>query len=122
MTLGFKDIFVPFVMDGTKPHTLRTGENWRMGMTIQFYRNVRTRNQAKIRPDGMARVVQKAEIKRHEEQPCIFIDGRCLTPLEAQELARKDGFQDFVELLEFIDQIHGLPWKGQLIGWTNLRY
>lgn len=102
MTLGFKTQFVPLVVASIKPHTLRSGARWRVGMPIQFYENSRTRNMAKIRPDGQARVVQRAEIKRHDGQPSIFIDERCLTPLEAQQLARRDGFNDFAELIDFI--------------------
>ena len=123
MILGFKDIFVPAVVAGTKPHTIRSGNRWKVGTPIQFYHSVRQRDMAKIRPDGMARVVQKIEIKwGGGQQPCLLINGRCLTPLECQELSRRDGFGDFAELLRFIDQVHGLPFKGQLVGWTNLRY
>ena len=128
MILGFKNQFVPAVQAGTKPHTLRTGTRWRVGMTIQFYQHVRQRNMAKFRPDAVVQVVQHVTIQPSTVrlgpagQPCLIVDGRCLTPLECQELSRRDGFQDFAELLQFFKDTHGLPWEGQLVGWTNTHY
>jgi hypothetical protein len=128
MILGFKETFVPAVADGTKPHTIRRGQNWRAGMSIQFYRNVRQASMAKIRPDAVAVSVQEIKVVRPERylgapiEPTISVDGRQLTPLECQELARRDGFADLDELLRFICQLHSLPFTGQLIHWTDLRY
>jgi hypothetical protein len=131
MILGFKDTFVQAVVAGTKPHTIRSGQRWKVGTPIQFYQNVRQRNMTKIRPDGVVMVVQQIRIARAPErflgpakQPTIQVDGRELTPLECQELSRRDGFEDFAELLKFFIQTHGLhkPFEGQLVGWTDLRY
>lgn len=131
MILGFKDTFVPAVVAGTKPHTIRSGQRWRVGMGIQFYRNVRQRDMTKIRPDAVVKVVQEVKAgiawvfsnqKPMKREYAMWVDGRVLTPLECQELARRDGFQDFAELLKFLDQTHGLPFTGQLVGWTDLRY
>jgi hypothetical protein len=128
MILGFKDTFVSAVADGTKPHTIRSGNRWKVGQSIQFYRNVRQSSMTKIRPNGVAKVVQAIKIERPERflgpprEPRVFIDGRQLTPLECQELSRRDGFQDFDELLRFISQMHGFPFIGQLVCWTDLRY
>lgn len=130
MILGFKNTFVPAVAAGTKPHTIRRGQRWRVGMSIQFYQNVRQRDMAKIRPDAVVQVVQNIRISpapvrlMGTGQPTIHIVGRELTPLECQELSRRDGFQDFAELLKFFVQTHGLhqPFEGQLVGWTDLRY
>jgi hypothetical protein len=133
MILGFKTQFAPAVAAGTKPHSIRQGSRWRVGMSIQFYQNVRQKSQVKIRPDAVATVVQTITIAHPGErflgparQPTITIDGRQLTPLECQELARRDGFDDFALLLRFFKENHGLgfkkPFTGQLVGWTDLRY
>jgi len=128
MILGFKSAFVPAVVAGTKPHTIRRGTRWRVGMSIQFYQNARQKTMAKIRPNAVATVVQKIEVTRPERflgpprEPVILIDDRQLTPLECQELARRDGFDDLDELLRFLSNGYGFPFTGQLIGWTDLRY
>lgn len=138
MTLGFKDTFVPAVVAGTKPHTIRAGERWRVGMSIQFYRRARQRDMAKIRPDAVATVVQQICVTHagaldplgpmpayHERYIILIGEGRdrhVLTPLECQELARRDGFDDLDGLLRFIADMHGIPFTGQLVGWTDLKY
>ncbi|MBC6988549.1 hypothetical protein [Hymenobacter sp. BT491] len=133
MILGFKNAFVPSVADGTKPHSIRKGNRWKVGTSIQFYQNVRQKSMAKIRPDGVAKVVQEITISLPGErylgpakQPTIMIDGRLLTPLECQVLACTDGFDDFAQLLRFFRENHGLkfkkPFTGQLVCWTDLRY
>ncbi|OUJ70173.1 hypothetical protein [Hymenobacter crusticola] len=129
MILGFKKRFVSAVADGTKPHSIRAGDRWRVGMSIQFYENVRQKSMAKIREDGVAHVVQNIGIWPLLErtigpaiQPYITIDDRRLTPLECQVLACTDGFDDFKSLLDFFREEHGLPFTGQLVCWTDIRY
>jgi len=129
MILGFKNQFAQAVANGSKPHTIRAGARWREGMSIQFYKNVRQKSMAKIREDAMVQVVQSITIARTPfdpngsyKRPTITIDDYQLTPLECQELAQRDGFDSFSELLIWFDKTHGLPFTGQLVGWTNLRY
>jgi hypothetical protein len=128
MILGFKNTFVPAIVAGTKLHTIRRGKNWREGMSIQFYQNARQKTMKKFREDGKALVVQVIKVSRPERylgpprEPVIIVDGRQLTPLECHELAHRDGFADLDELLRFICQLHSLPFEGQLIHWTDLRY
>lgn len=129
MILGFQPRFVPAVAAGTKPHSIRAGKRWRVGMSIQFYQNVRQKGMAKIRENGEAKVVQDILIKRARERylgpptyPTVHVDGRELTPLECQELARKDGFDDFKEMTDWFSKNAGLPFTGQLICWTDIRY
>ncbi|WP_151087364.1 hypothetical protein [Hymenobacter baengnokdamensis] len=131
MILSFKQVFVPAVVAGTKPHTIRAGRRWRVGMSIQFYQDSRQKTMVKFRPDAVATVVQEVAIQRTRlangkwaprDELAVFVDNRQLTPLECQELARRDGFDDFAQLLEFFANSHGFPFTGQLIGWTDLRY
>lgn len=126
MTLAFKDRFVDLVIAGTKLHTIREDRHarWHVGRAIQFYKNTRTPLTKKFRADGVALAVQQLELvdKQAKKQPGILVDGRQLTPLECQELSRRDGFEDFAQLLAFFRETHGLPFTGKLIGWTDLRY
>lgn len=41
MNLGFKDQFIPMVEDGSKRHTIRAGERWRVGMRADLWRQMR---------------------------------------------------------------------------------
>lgn len=128
MILGFQDRFVPAVTDGTKPHTIRAGRKWRVGMGIQFYQHVRQASMTKFRPDAVATVVQAIRVEQRErylgppQQPLITIDGRLLTAIECVTLAHSDGFDSVEELVQFLNRLHTLPFDGQLIVWTDLRY
>ena len=128
MILGFKKQFVAAVANGTKPHSIRAGKRWREGMNIQFYTDVRQRTMRKIRPDGVAQEVLDCFIEDSRQLgtkmflPRICLAGRMLMANECQELARNDGFPDFARMLEWFRANHGLPFDGQLIHWTDLRY
>ena len=132
MILGFKQCFVPAVVAGTKPHTIRVGQRWRAGMSIQFYQDARQKTMLKFRPDAVATSVQQVRVDRESATylnqvrtivwPGIFIDGRELKPVECMMLAQNDGFDTVQELIQFLDNAHGLPFTGQLIHWTDLRY
>ena len=37
MILGFKDQFIPYVLDGSKTHTIRGGNRWRYGMRADLF-------------------------------------------------------------------------------------
>ena len=37
MILGFHDRFVPYVLDGSKTHTIRSGERWKVGMRADLF-------------------------------------------------------------------------------------
>ncbi len=41
MILGFKKQFVPYVLDGSKRHTIRAGDRWRVGMRADLYEESR---------------------------------------------------------------------------------
>jgi hypothetical protein len=129
MILSFRQCFVPAVVAGTKPHTIRAGRRWRKGMSIQFYQDARQKTMLKFRPDAVATAVQEITMKHgfrvqkdDLQWPIITIDGRALAPHEMQQLAQRDGFPHCEALAKFIDNAHGLPFTGQLIHWTDLRY
>lgn len=136
MILSFKQCFVPAVVAGTKPHTIRAGKRWREGMSIQFYQDARQKTMLKFRSDAVATSVQqicfafRGVVDPLAEPPAtrtIVLIGegrsqRLLTDQEVEELARRDGFENSRELEQFVSQLHGLPFIGQLIHWTDLRY
>lgn len=127
MILSFKEIFVPAIVAGTKPHSIRAGFRWRAGMSIQFYQGSYHQKRNKFRPDAVATSVQQVHFKLEirvapTADPIVLVDDRRLTPEERKGLAMRDGFSSYHELARFIDQLYGLPFTGQLIHWTDLRY
>lgn len=96
MMLGFKDQFVPYVEDGSKRHTIRSGERWKAGMRADLY--------ARPRQKGM-RLLFRAIVTRVEPiyigtlpyapdgEIDIVIQGQRLSQNERDSFAWRDGFR-----------------------------
>lgn len=119
MILGFKSDFVPLIEAGTKVHTIRSGSRWQVGQTIHFYTNVRQPGMRKFYPDNVVKSVQRVRLTASGQ---FEVDGRELAALERMALARRDGFSSPGGLRMWFELTHGLPFEGQLIHWTDLRY
>lgn len=119
MNLGFADQFVPMVEDGSKTHTIRAGERWKVGMRADLYRESRRQkvyDEYGRQVSGMSLIfrapvvrVQAVEIvcdpsKRTDGYPsartsplylqaAIYIDGSPLDEDERNAFAWRDGFR-----------------------------
>jgi hypothetical protein len=122
MTLGFKPEFVPLILNGTKIHTIRAGQRWAVGQAIHFCTSEPQGELRRFRPDGVVRAVQTIRITKEDGAGVFTIDGRPLPGPELAELARRDGFDSSALLLRFFTDSYELPFEGQLIHWTDLRY
>jgi hypothetical protein len=122
MILGFKPELVPLILASTKVHTIRAGNRWAAGQTIQFYTNVTEDYITEFRPDGVVTAVQTIRTEVTQSTAIVEIDGRQLLGQELTEFARRDGFESIDLLFYFLTTYHGLPFTGQLIHWTDLRY
>lgn len=140
MILGFKKQFVPKVLDGTKPHTIREDghDRWKAGRIIHFATGVRTKFYNKFKEDT-CKGTQKIEFKWHTENEglaneCrgvrVFIDGRNINnewfnnnetlvdEMLIDVLARNDGFDNRVDFFAWFSE----NFTGKIIHWTDLRY
>lgn len=122
MTLGFKPEFVPLIMSGMKIHTIRSGQRWRVGQRIQFCTNTSQDELHSFRPDGIVTAVQAIRITEGPGPGTFEVDGRPLPGPELAELARRDGFASPALLLRFFTDHYELPFVGQLVHWTDVRY
>ena len=122
MILGFKPVFVPLIISGTKVHTIRAGSRCVAGQPISFCTNLTPDNPAKFQSDGVAQTVQAIRAEKIYATYLVEIDGRQLTGSELAEFVRGDGFESANQLFHFLAGYHGLPFVGQLIHWTGLVY
>jgi len=138
MILGFSTInpftkkpthFVKKILDNSKIHSMRAGERWRKGQTIQMATGVRTKNYAQFntqRPDlktctgtqKISFVFEKLSKTVSEFQ--VFVDGRKLTLGEMNALSRNDGFDTYTDFLIWV--IHSKHKPKQIVHWTDFRY
>lgn len=117
MLLGFNEAFIPAIVAGTKVHTIRAGQRWQAGKVAQFCARAQQPDQYEFWPPRPVLLVQAIELTATK----LRIDGRPLPPAELLALAKADGFATAAELLAFFaDQ--PLPFLGQLVHWTSLRY
>jgi hypothetical protein len=118
---NFKKRFAPFVLDGTKRHTIRAKRKHpdKVGDMIHRYTGLRTKHTKLL---GRSECVRVEEIRVSASQQ-VFIDGVELNADEKNALAFCDGFRSrgvehaFEEMMEFWEG--RLPFVGDLIHWKR---
>ncbi len=117
MLLGFNETFIPAIVAGTKVHTIREGLRWRAGDIAHFCARAQQPDRYEFWEPRPVTAVQRIELTASE----LRVDGRLLPPAELLALAQADGFATAAGLLAFFaDKL--LPFRGQLVHWTDLRY
>jgi hypothetical protein len=110
-----------------KKHTIRTDEKnrWKVGINIDFFIGVRTKNMFRFAPKLKVKSIQKIEITYNEvvcekycSEPAIFIDNKPLNIFQIQDLAVNDGFADESEFCHWFNE----DFTGKIIHWTDLKY
>ena len=122
MTLGFNPEFIPLILNGTKIHTIRSSQRWAAGQPIHFRATGPAGELLEFRPAGVVTAVQAIRITAADGTATLTVDGRPLPGPELHELARRDGFGSPALLLRFFADTYELPFEGQLIHWTDVRY
>jgi hypothetical protein len=125
MILSSKKQFVPKYLDGTKLHSIRKGNRWREGMSIQFFQDTRTVNMKKFMEDKMVEGVQDIFMTFIQSRFEITVDhDTYLYWPEQEKLAKNDGFKTVEDMRLFFFPIgcEHAYWSGQIIHWTNLKY
>lgn len=121
-----------------KLHTIRLGERWKAGNSIQMAYGVRTKDYFQFNDEipelGFCKSVQKIVIKPlfgNEELrisktnisliiplPEILIDTKKLDNDQVVRLIRNDGFDSIIDFMMWFNK----PFSGQIIHWTDLKY
>ncbi|MDJ0364677.1 ASCH domain-containing protein [Hymenobacter sp. H14-R3] len=115
--LGFNDSFVAAIVAGTKVHTIREGQRWRVGEVAHFCVRAHQPDQREFWWARPILAIQAIELTNNTMQ----IDGRLLAAPELLALAQADGFPTTQGLFAFFAD-KPLPFQGQLLHWTSCRY
>jgi len=131
--LGFKAQFVPYVLDGSKTHTIRAGARWKAGMRADLFQNVRQKNMSLLFRAPVVRVEDICIFDDPNEDAGILIQGEPLHHAECDLFAYRDGFRSscsdteaygtvgaFEQMIEFWRRTHNItvnPFRGQIIHW-----
>lgn len=124
MLLNFMPRFVPFILEGSKTHTIRATRAIRpkVGETCHCYTGLR-RKGARLLGRWPCVKVEPIEIEMlpavflDQAGPVVRINGEALTGDECEALARRDGFSSFTEMMKFWDG--RLPFRGHVIHWRR---
>jgi hypothetical protein len=124
---NFKSAFHRRIQDGSKGQTVRHAgkkRHARPGEPVQLYKGLRTKHAAKLIPDPICKRVDAIAILVGREYPNdiggIEINGIPLTPAEAEEFARRDGFDGLAQFGRFWRITHGAGrFEGVVIVWTE---
>ena len=121
MILAFKEQFKAPIMSGSKIHSIRADKpnRWKLGMMIHFATGVRTPKYDNFKM-GQCVSVEEIEIEYISKvvPPIIKVGGRNLLTSEKYLLAKKDGFDDLEDFLQFFSE----DFKGKIIHWTDFKY
>lgn len=121
---GFNAQFVPRLLDGTKPHTIRAdrkdGRVPKVGETFSAYYGMRTK-QCTWLFDSVVTKVQPIVIKRgvfpFAYYPQVKIGKRWLAPTQVLALAHADGFKYAKDFREHFVPNKDDRFTGLLINW-----
>jgi hypothetical protein len=111
---------VPKILSGEKTHTIRAirAHPDKPGNLLHLYTGLRQKG-ARLLLRVPCIAVEEIEIDAcgHECNcdPLLVIDGVQLDATERDQLARRDGFDDFNDMLDF--WAGRLPFKGHIIHW-----
>lgn len=119
---NFKARFAPFVLDGSKTHTIRAvrANPDKPGNKVHLYTGLRTKK-AKLLFRSVCVKVEEIFIRELTDGPAINVNGLDLDDSECNALAYRDGFRSrgtdgaFAEMMEFWEG--RLPFEGHVIHW-----
>lgn len=119
MVLSFKEQFKEPIIEGNKIHSIREDKTnrWKAGNKIHFATGVRTKNYNCFK-EGVCIRTQKIEFSHKHRMPYVSIDNKILSSYEAEDLAKKDGFDTLEDFFKWF----GKDFKGKIIHWTGFIY
>lgn len=111
---NFQPRFIPPILAGEKTHTIRARRQHadKAGNTMHLYTGLRHPG-AQLLMRVPCVMVESIIIATNH---AIWIDRNLLTSDESQQLARRDGFDGFGDMMAFWDG--RLPFQGAIFHWT----
>jgi hypothetical protein len=118
MMLGFKRRFAPYVLDGSKTHTIRglrkDGKTAKPGETLHCYVDPRQKSMLLLGRWECVRVEMTEFYTRADGTVALFLEKESLSLEEKNLLAYRDGFRSDDPFLEMMRYWMGT--RGKIIG------
>ncbi len=114
---NFQPRFADLVESGAKTQTIRKTCRAKIGDTVYLYTGQRTKRCRKL-GEGVVTGVHWFHLRRdRESRPYMLIGSLPLTFSHMDDFARRDGFRSAQEMVDWFQNVHGLPFNGWLINW-----
>lgn len=110
----FQDRFAGKVRDGTKPHTIRKTARCKPGDVLSLRRWTGKPYRSKQETLRVETCLSVEPVRVSNDG--VSVGGRWV---DAEQIAKADGFVDFGEMVLWFGMTHGLPCDGALIRWSN---
>jgi hypothetical protein len=113
--------FVPKILDGSKIHTIRGRARCKPGddLSLRYWKKRGGRWVKGNKQMEFLRTKCKAVWPVSIQDHGVFIHG--MIPVKLNDLARHDGFDSWLDMRDWFDRTHGLPWSGDLIQWEKVQ-
>ncbi len=112
----FQPHFADLIAANKKHQTIRINAHCKPGDTLSLRRwaDKPYRSKHVVIIEAICQSVMTAVI----DQDSITLDGRKL--MNEDGFAKADGFDDARSMREWFERVHGLPFTGAVIRWSNL--
>lgn len=113
--LNFKKQFANKVENGEKTQTIRATRKrpFRYGDKLYLYTGLRTKYCKKI-GESVCHNIEEVEILSNG---VMKLSGQVLNRAQRDEMATRDGFDNWNDMWLWFRDTHGFPFHGQLIQW-----
>jgi len=121
--LNFQKRFADKILSGEKQQTIRKDRKRpiKIGDTLYLYTGLRTPKAKKLKE------VECIEVSNIEIDLYYFhincgdhqLTTNAYYMSALNSFAQDDGFEDWVEMVQWFEKNHGLPFKGQIIYWDD---
>ncbi len=120
----FKPQFAPLVEDGTKCQTVRPTPK-RMPkagdkISLRMWTGKPYRSKQRVLRESEISAVEKISLCDMGRELLVYVNGHELHPEEINAFAIADGFKGGIEMFNWFDATHGLPFDGVVIKWQNI--
>ena len=121
----FKPQFAPLVEAGTKCQTVRPTPK-RMPKSGDYiscreWTGKPYRSKQRVLNVAPICAVEKITICDTGRELLVSVGNKSLTPEELNAFAAADGFKDAIEMFNWFEATHGLPFEGVVIKWHNIQ-
>lgn len=120
--LNFMTEFAPLIESGRIPHAIRPcrtdARDPEPGDMLYLYAGRNTPRSRLLRTEICEYVISITILPNFGVMPQVLLGSEMLDMTRVESLAKANGFADDEAMIAYYKQLYGLPFNGNLIGWS----